>query len=514
MLFFANPVLFAADVIPQEWGRQVEAARLYAQWARGELAGGGAGQERLLAFLERAQDYADCSSDLSYMLALAREALGKSARSVALAAGRAVAAERWEFWNAEDGLFLRAKMEARLRLYDDALRSLSLCAENEERALLRLSVLLQASRTDGRYLAEFRRRLDAALARYPFEAGIARIAFKWASAAAEDTAGAGDTAGAEDSADAVVEVLLKRLPALEERDGDLAFIAAPFLANVEASRALLAGYYARNNGVVPSAALPALLHFGVVDEDAALAALFGGDVLDVADVRRVWGLLRTDAAREGFRRLTAAFSGELTGDFDGDGYIEARARFLDGLPVSFSLDDSQDNDADGLVVLLFEAGVPVRARAPFRGEGEGAAGEFTVRYRQYPEVAEVAAPAGVVFRFPPGGFFFKPVVFGELGGAFGLAVPLPASRASRLLSERVLWANASEVERTGENFAGSVVRLQLAAGSVTGAREFLDGVLVCEDFYAGGSLRERRIDMDLDGVLETRLFFPPPAPPR
>ncbi|MDR2490368.1 MAG: hypothetical protein LBD20_03090 [Spirochaetaceae bacterium] len=492
---------------------QFAVAQKYADWAQAVLAR--QDYEKALVFLERARDYVSSSSDLSYMLALTRRQCGKSADSVLHAALLALETDNWNNFKNTDALFLSAQMYVRLRQYDAALAALAECAENAETSLLRLSALHGAAVTEappGRASVEFRRRMLEALQKHPFNGEFSRMALLWAARQPATEADA-----------ELVSIALK---------GDNpAYLSAPFLGDEEAARHALRVWYAEQKAVIPES-LPALLNYGVIGEEHGLNALFGGQRIDAAHIRAVFGLLRSDAAREDFRSRINRFTGTIYEDYDDDGYVEAHALYQNGILQSFTADVSQNGHTD--IEIDGEAGLPVRARLGFfpigqRDGFEPVASAFTeivpekhtVIYSAYPAVAKIAAQSGgLTFYFRPSDFYIKPVDFEDLGGPFGLPFPkLNADAGGRYgradgsvpgrlpLSEAALWDAAYRVEAAGKNFDGGLLVIALNDGLILSAKEYVNGVLACEDFFTQGRLRERRIDMDLDGKLETKIQF-------
>jgi hypothetical protein len=71
------------------------------------------------------------------------------------------------------------------------------------------------------------------------------------------------------------------------------------------------------------------------------------------------------------------------------------------------------------------------------------------------------------------------------------------------LTEQLLLSYAYRIERPGRDFAGSVERIECKNGVVSSAKEYLGGRLVSETVYENGIPAFARIDLDLDGRMET-----------
>ena len=177
-------------------GEEAIAAR-YAEWAESAFREKRFPQAE--AFLLRAADYASGSSDLSYLLALVKKELSAPMREVLTALRLALATDRWTLYSRRDALYAEAEALIHLRLYNQALSTLSELDGDERAAELRVLAM--------RYLpgaANFAAALAAALERYPYNPAFPRILFQHAAAR---------TAPDADER-ALVDTALKRLPAL------------------------------------------------------------------------------------------------------------------------------------------------------------------------------------------------------------------------------------------------------------------------------------------------------------
>jgi hypothetical protein len=309
---------------------------------------------------------------------------------------------------------------------------------------------------------------------------------------------------------------LRQLPLLLEEGPDLAWRAFPFIPNLEEARRLMAAY--RAAGFYEAASLPAALSLGLLSEEAAVLELFqdrGGEErrLDKGLILNIGGLLLTDGGRELFRRNLLSFSGVIEEDADGDGYSEALARYREGSLTGYEY----DVDQDGLPELnaVFEAGLPCRVELAAlpgfftAGEplpfavlplSEGDRIRALIHWEQYPVVLE-STLEGVRYIPRSRDFFYAPFRLEDLGGT-GLLFPGGDPRRMGL-SQRTLLAFAAALERPSREFAGAVERFELNRGIPERAQEFLNGRLVAETEFSQGRPVLQRLDLDLDGRLET-----------
>ncbi|MDR2517130.1 MAG: hypothetical protein LBC88_07100 [Spirochaetaceae bacterium] len=487
-------------------GETAIAAR-YRSWVEAALA-----QGRLEAAeiaLERANDYAAVSSDLSYLLARVRLDCRRPARPVLEAARRGIETRRWDRYREEDARLIEAEILIRLRRWDGALESLARIhgaaatreaygggqSVAEAGAVLRLKALL--GKGD---LAAFRREAGDALAKYPRNPEVVRVFFSYASGNPVDTK---DTD--------LMLTALSHLPFLVDRDADLAWRGASFIRDTETARRYLTAY--RAGGGKQPGAIPVALNFGLIGEEAAVTELFANreEAVDIAVFRAVFGLLRHEEGRERFRRNLERFSGVISEDGDRDEYAEAWTTYRNGEIHAFTLDRNQDGEADWEI--SFSTGTPVSARAEFAVDDEtGADGRAEIFWEVFPWVREVRL-GGTVYRYKPLDFALPLLEFSVVVAG---AEPLPSSpepvlpvlypaarRGQGLLSRRALIMAAESLERQSREFPGGVERIQLSGGIPLIGAEMARGRIASVTEYQSGRKRLQRLDLDLDGRMET-----------
>ncbi|MDR3145765.1 MAG: tetratricopeptide repeat protein [Treponema sp.] len=501
-------------------------AERYAGWARRAMDEGRWTEAE--AALERAADYADVSSELSWLLALVRLHEKRLPGAVLEALRRAIAADRWESYPPEEVRLLEAALLIRFRFYAEALESLSRIPEGADAALLRLRALMGL-----RDLSRFRGAMKDSLERYPRDPRQAELLFAF---------GGGLLPG--DSDRELMDTALRRLPLLLEGAPDLAWMAVPFIGDTEEARRRIAAY--RAGGGRSPAAIPAALRLGLIGERQALEELFSasgvppaapgsglwtgavpggeallsgvsaiminaaagpdspeeGPVLDKALLLSVWELLRNTAGREAFRRNLLRFSGVIIEDRDGDGFPESAAWYEDGLIRRYVYDEGQDCLPE--LTVFFDGGLPFRGEtAVFPEAGEGEAERALVFWERYPSVLRVEL--GERRYFPqPLAFFFRPLRFRELGGDGPAGFMYPETEGNSLrIGRRSLVSSAVTIEEPGEVFRDAVRRVEMDGGVPRRSSEWLDGRPVSVTEFVSGRPFLQRIDLDLDGRPET-----------
>ncbi|AEF80205.1 hypothetical protein [Leadbettera azotonutricia] len=499
--------LFAFGLFPQSFdeipsvdllGDPAQAEK-YAGWAEKAIAEGRWAEA--LAVLERAADYSDVSLDLCYLLAKARSHFNQSRGAVLEALGKALKAKGRQRYSPDDVRLMAAENFIALRRYGEALNILDALPDSYEKARLRLLSL--------RFLPsieEFHRSVASALDRYPRESGPARIFFSYLqakNAAGQQSGGRDSFAGDQE----LLELIVRRLPVLIPLDPELAWMAAPFLRDIEDARRKVQAYRAVN--VPVPASLPVSLNMGVIDEETALEELFqyrdsGHKTIDKALLEDIYRLLRDEIRRRLFRRNLLEWSGVITEDADGDSIAEASALYRRGQLVAYSYDADQDGLPE--LSLEFEAGDPRSAQLPVSDDDRRM---ITVQWEEYPSVLE--ARLGDERYIPrPLDFYFSPVKFTEITGSDLL---FPVSDPTARLTRRTLVSFALKVERPSQEFSGGMEVVELSRSIPIRAREYLDGLMVSETDFLRGRPLAQRVDLDLDGRLETvRHFRRSPVP--
>jgi hypothetical protein len=494
-----------------------------------------------LAALERAADFADVSSDLSYLLALARshalEAEGgfiqsfsprphqgtrpNNRRTVLEAVERALEADRWGRYSPAKARLLEAEQFAALRNYAAALASLEGVPDCADAAALRLAALKglcggepPENGAGAPPSAEFRRRMTEALDRHPRDPRLLRIFFDYAR-----------TRNPEPEDQPVMELALRRLPFLLETDPELAWMAAPFIRDTEEARRLIAAYRAGGYGPAGNRnfrpnprSITAALNLGLIGDEEAVEEFFAppsaASCLDKDLIIAVAGLLRSEAGRKRFTEKLLAFSGLIAADDDRDGYPDSLVLYRDGVIREYCHDADQDGIAE-LVVSFDSGGVPQWAEQAMAAERTSAPQDGNrpialILWERYPSVLR-AELEGSVYIPRPGDFQFAPFRFIELaggGGYSGLPFPERESRFPRL-TERTLVSFSVTVQRPGVEFEGALEWIDLDKGVPLRAVEILNGRPVSITEFEQGRPALRRLDLDLDGRMETVRRFRP-----
>jgi hypothetical protein len=297
-----------------------------------------------------------------------------------------------------------------------------------------------------------------------------------------------------------MDLILRRLPLLLEDDPELAWMAAPFIADLDGARRLVAAYRAVR--VPAPASIPAGLELGLIDEGEAMEELFGDPPEEGIDrdlVLAVFALLRDGESRDLFRRRLFRYSGIVSADYDRDGYAEARTWYQEGTIRRHTLDADQDGLLD--MDIAFDGGAPVR------GRGLADSGtEIAVFWERDPAVQRVEMEgAGYLPR--PGDFFYRPLRFIELcGGGGEPGLLFPEDDAARL-TLRAVVSRSLRVTRPSAEFPGAMEIIDLDRGIPLRAVEILGGRTVSATEFAAGRPLVQRLDLDLDGRMETARRF-------
>jgi hypothetical protein len=468
-IVFAQPVDYPAGVATTG---DVAIAEKYRVWAQKTIDEGRWG-EALLG-LEKAADFADVSSDISYLLAIARLHERRPVRSALEAVRLALVTGRFRYYSPEQCRLLEAEILLRLRAFSTAVEVLSAVPSSADAAYRYLLALKGLDKREAFDKAAYR-----FLETYPRDPRFTRVVFDYFT---------GKVPLQDGNEQEIITLLLKRLPLLLDSDPTLAYRAVPFIFDIEEARYLVATYRAINEPV--PASIPVALNLGIIDENKAIEEVFQHEI-DKAVLFSIWKLLRTDSSRDIFRRNLLSYTGVLTEDTDNDGFIEVQIRYEAGRIAAYSGDVDQDGVFE--THITFENGVAV---------GAVLNGTLNVRWERYPAV-QSADYNGTRYIPKPSDLFFAPLRMEEFAG-----VLYPARNPlATVLTERTLLATAVLVERESQEFSGAIEQIEIERGVPTRAREFLDGVLVSETSFRLGIPVSQRVDLDLDGYLETNRIF-------
>jgi len=464
----------------------------YVQWAEQAIKAGQWAQAR--SALERAADYTEVSSDISYLLALARFNTNESRSSVLQAVGNALRVGRWTRYGEAEARLLEAQQLIAMRRYSAALDSLAIFrppVETADAAMLRLSALKGLVNSGAvSYSAEFRRRMSEAMNRYPRDTRTLRLLFDYANYAYTD----GRKPNSDDIA--IIELALERLPFLLPADPELAWIAAPFINDIEKTRQLLADYRAATSKPNPASLVPAL-NLGLLYDIEAVEELFSREsaaVIDKDILVNVWKLLRSEKGRNHLALKLKAFSGSITEDEDHDGYVDSRAVYKHGVLEEYYFDADQDGLED--VAIIFNSGNPQWARMP--------ALPAVVYWESYPSVQRAVFGSGLYLP-APGGFRFAPLGFIEICASDstpGLLYP-QREPLQQGITRRMLASFAVSVQQPSVEFAGGIEHIYLENGIPVNAEVILNNKTVSFTEFENGRPVIQWLDLDLDGRMET-----------
>jgi len=489
-------------IVPSAEGDPAIAER-YFQWVEQTIKAGQWAQAR--SALERAADYADVSSDISYLLALARLNTNESRGSVLQAVGKAIQVGRWTHYSEAKARLLEAQQLIAMRRYFAAIESLAIfqpvAVETADAAMLRLAALKGLINGGAvSYSAEFRRRMSEAMNRYSRDPRALRLLFNYANYAYAD--------GREPNRDDIrlMELALERLPFLLPADPELAWIAAPFINDIEKARSLLADYRAGSSKPNPASLVPAL-NLGLLNDIDAVEELFARGnpadpaaafVVDRDILVNVWKLLRSEEGRNHIAKKLQFFSGAITEDEDHDGFAESRSVYKQGVIEEYYFDTDQDRLED--VMIMFNSGNPQWARIP--------AIPAVIFWESYPSVQRTVLESGLYLP-TPGGFRFAPIRFIEICASDttpGLLYPR-REPLQQGITRRTLVSSAVSVQQPSVEFPGGLEHIYLDNGIPINAEVILGNKTVSFTEFENGRPVIQWLDLDLDGRMETLRHF-------
>jgi hypothetical protein len=491
-------------------------AEKYVQWAADSIK-----QERWLeaeTALERAADFANESSDVSYLLALCRHHLNRPRGAVLHALDIALKTDRWTHYEKSSAFLLQAETYLALKRYSFVIASVNFALpQSPDTMLLHLRAL--------KYLGDlpaFLRLMTQALNIYEHDPRFVSLLFESV-----------DEQIPQLNERTLIDTALRRLPLLVEKDPSLSYKAVPFLRNIEDSRRLLQNYRAEN--AIHPESLPLSLKIGVIDEKTMMNDFFSyrtnqysvknqsENLLYLHLIRELWDLLRNNEYKNDFIRNLLAFSGVVIEDSDNDSYPESFTRYKNGKIDFFNYDEDQDWLSE--LTLHFYADNDLPQTAEFETMDDDSEflnisayhvkdedrGKVYLEYFTYPSVK--AARLGETKYFPVYREFHVapidvvPIVDEKWEGGEMPLYPKIVSSVSRL-TKRSLISFANIIKRPSREFPEAIEEIHLTNSVVNRAREVLpDGSIISEMFFERGEPYMQYVDLDFDGKQETRRQF-------
>jgi len=523
----------------------------YIEWIHKTIQEGNVLEAR--AALERAADFADVSSDISYELAVIQSNLKINRILIIDNLTRAIEVKRWKIYNENNALILKAEQFIAMRLYYQALDLLD-CVGGEaavgaqaaaDVTMLRLLALkglamgiapafdpmLLDNESVMVYptyqpLMRFRSLVLTAMDSYPHDSRPLRIFLEYAK---KRNSVSVDLPQADLH---LMELVLRRLPFLQEADPELAWMAAPFVTDDETARRLVASYRAgglhrnQNRDFMPNpATIPIALNLGLIDDNTAVEELFSGSrginnpfplnkesdgnpYLEKEVLFNTYKLLRSEEGRKLFTQKLHAFSGIIASDEDRDGYTDSEVYFNSGVITRLEYDRDQNNVVD-LQISFTMNGVPDTAFTQTTGSGYRA----NVFWERFPSVKQVTLgnPLSPVesFMFGPAGFNYLPVSFIEIGGSndlTGLYFPVP-SQKNMELNRNTLMSFCSSITRPSPEIEKAQETIYMNSGVILQAIEKISDKQISVTEFERGFPVVQHIDLDLDGRMETIRYF-------
>jgi hypothetical protein len=469
-------------------------ARKYEDWAQRAINEGH--WKTAEEALNRASDFADISSDLSYMLAEVQNRQGRPLDIVLRSVENALQVDQWNRYNKRDAILLKTEALVTLRRYNDALTALDQLNEDLSRDYIKLRALkglaLENPASDDPSGEDaFLKACGSVMERFPRSAKPVKLLFQFAAL----------TKPSEEARN-LIDLALRRLPELISDDPELSYLVVPFIRDKAEARRLIEAY--RAGGGMNQEAIPAALRLKIIDEKKAEDELFAGTDILKSVLLALYDLCPSKDAKIQFEKRLSVWSGCISGDDDGDGVIETKTLYDKGLLTSYTCDARQDRRP--VLQVSFKGGFPSEAEAVLLADkGET---RFHLVWNRYPAVS-TAVLSDYRFIFRPREFLYAPIRFRELGRSSLLLVErnrIPGNIPR--ISERSLVMYALKIERPSPELRGSTEIIDMKDGIIQRAQVFRGGKVVSDTEFARGRPIFQHIDLDGDGRMETLRRFP------
>jgi len=506
-----------------------QAALQYVQWIQQAVD-----EQRwddALAAATRAMDFYSVSSDIPYLLAVVQSRYKNSIRQKAVvdSLNKAIDANRWVKYSEYNAQLLKAQMLISMREYQDAmicLDKIDAAGSRADSVMLRLLALRgMAGGKEPGYdyayaSAQFRSQVLLAMDRFPRDPRPLRIFFEYAHNRKPQPS------ELPESDINLLELALKRLPFLQEADPELAWMAAPFIRNVDDARRSAASYRSGSLSNVENfkpnpASIPVALNLGLIDDKTAIEEVFAAVTENEPVIKKeliidTYKLLRSEEGRDLFTRKLLVFSGFIITDYDNDGYIENNVHYKTGFIdylidsfsnniLSFKVDFGPDNDPEKVSVFISKNDSSRERNLSRR---------IDLQWERYPSVKQ-AELENEIFKFGPVFFSYAPINFIELGGSdelTGILYPAPVYQYIPL-TYNALLSFCSSYSRPSLEIDGATETIYMDRGVILRVIETLKGRQVSVTEFEKGLPVVQHIDIDLDGRMETirRFRRPPPG---
>ena len=412
--------------------------------------------DRAKAVLERASDFSDVLSDISYLMAHAVLKNDGNRRLALAVLDQAIKTMHWLIYTEAQARLLQAEQHLILRNYYAALDYLeeykNTVGDSIESALMRLAAYKGLNNS-----TQFRHYMTETLSLYPRDPRPIKAFFNYARQTEPDEIDTG-----------LLEIILKRLPFILESDPDLAWMAVSYIADTEEASRLVSSYRSGSIKPLPDfkpnpASIVPALNLGLLDDLDAVEELFNNTSIDKDLIIVIGNLLRSKEGRNLMAEKLHSFSGEIIEDEDKDGFAESRAVYKQGLLQEYFHDADQDGTYN--IKVFFKAGEIQLAETFSLPEKETGRTEAIILWEQYPSAKQIVLGKEVYF-FAPRDFQYAAVSFIEIGAsdAFsGLIFP-QINPLCQEITQLMLFSFASSVQRPSLEFEGGIEYLLLNKG--------------------------------------------------
>jgi len=514
-------LLFSVNLYAQESHNRndVDAAVKYLQYAQ-DLIDKEQWNEAYAAIL-RASDYKDVLSDIPYLTAVLQLKIKNANRIDAInSLNDAISVKHWEIYSENHALLFRAEQLIIMQDYQRALDSLDRMAEGGEpagnmtperhaqmradAAMLRLSALrAMASNYSGGHdfvlaLTQFRSHVLSAMDRFPRDGRPLSIFFEFARnrmTSLNNLPEQGDIY--------LLELALRRLPFLLETYPDLAWMASALMWDLDEARRLTGAYRAVN--YPHQSSIPIALNLGLIDDDTAITEFFApaegekAKTFSMKTAVETYDLLRSEEGRVSFTQKLNSFTGVIEFDADYDWYTDTFVTYNSGSIEKFQYKSNIFNFCDYTINFDLNS-APVMCNSAME-----------VYWERYPSVEKIVS-GGEVFLFGSVSFNYAPLKFIQIGGSNnseGLLYPVFSEQDKITL--RALLLFCSSLTRPSGEIEGAMEIIYMSSGQILQVTEEMDGKQISVTDFQRGLPVIQRIDLDLDGRMETvRHFRRPP----
>lgn len=400
----------------------------------------------------------------------------------------------WRTYSRNDALLLCARLYSETNRYAEALSRISTITDI---ALPDVDYVRILSSYGLGKIDEARSLVLAALDKWPFDPRFPRV-FLINERARTPTA----------NSKKLASTILSRLYLWENEDRELLLLAVPFESDPAVRQRNIRIYrnMRKDDGLISSRAVQNplatvyALEYGIIGEDSAFDEIFSAENtgISLSSLSSLCSLIGTATSRTKISSRLVSYSGIITDDANGDGYLDSKVLYRLGRPVEGIFDPDQDGYPDFTVNcdLGLPTSITLRKGRPL------------VNYDTYPFVRSVT-DGDREYTIKPLGFAWAPLDWilqdFRLDGVKFYTIALTGKENT--LTERLLVQSSAFFSEPAADRKGAITRVVLDSGIPVSSESRDRGQVYSWTSWTRGYPSLTKADRDGDAYFETTMTY-------